>query len=60
MDKYLNVKQVAARFSVDSCTIWRWRKQKLDFPAPHRFGPQTLRWKLADLEAWETAQADAR
>lgn len=55
MQVYLNVKQVAARYGVNTCTVWRWRKGKPDFPQPHRFGPQTLRWKAADLEGWEVA-----
>lgn len=57
MQTFLCVKQVAARYGVDPGTIWRWRKYgNKGFPDAHRFGPQTLRWKLADLEAWEALQ----
>jgi predicted DNA-binding transcriptional regulator AlpA len=57
MQTSLTVKQVASRYGVDTCTIWRWRKSQPGFPAPHRFGPQTLRWKITDLEAWEETNA---
>ena len=56
MQIYLNVKQVAARFGVDTCTIWRKLKSDPTFPKPKRFGPQTLRWSVAELEAWEVEQ----
>lgn len=60
MKSFLNVKEVAERYGVDACTVWRWRKDtKKHFPAPHRFGPQTLRWKIADLDAWEEASKAA-
>lgn len=54
MKLYLNVKEVSERYGVDTCTVWRWRKDaNRGFPEPHRFGPQTLRWKIADLDAWD-------
>lgn len=53
---FLSIKQVAARYGIDPCTVWRWRKDaNKNFPEPHRFGPQTLRWKLSDIETWEEA-----
>ena len=56
MQRYLNVKQVAERYGVDPSTVWRWRREKPDFPEPHKFGPQTLRWSLAALDEWDAAQ----
>lgn len=50
---YLNVKQVAARYQEDPSTTWRRLKTDPTFPKPKRFGPQTLRWSIAELEAWE-------
>jgi prophage regulatory protein len=53
---YMTAKQVAERFGVHLTTIWRWR-QNGDFPKPIPFGPQTVRWRVTDVEAWEAAQA---
>lgn len=53
---YLSVKEVAVRYEVDPSTIWRWLKKGM-FPQPKRFGPQTLRWAIADLESHEAEAA---
>ncbi len=50
---YLSVDQVAQRFGVSKDSIWRW-KRKGDFPAPVKLGGTTTRWRLADIEAWES------
>jgi predicted DNA-binding transcriptional regulator AlpA len=49
---YLSVKDVAVRYNVNPSTIWRWLKNG-HLPEPKRFGPQTLRWAIPDLEVWE-------
>lgn len=56
MNKYLNVKHVAERIGVNPSTVWRKLKVDATFPKPKRFGPQTLRWSIAELEAWEERQ----
>jgi prophage regulatory protein len=56
MKIYLNVKQAAARYGEDPSTVWRRLKADPTFPKPKRFGPQTLRWSIAELEAWEAEQ----
>ena len=56
MQTYLNVKQLAERHGVNPSTIWRRLQKNPTFPKPHKFGPQTLRWNTAELEAWEEAQ----
>jgi predicted DNA-binding transcriptional regulator AlpA len=54
MKLYLNVSEVAERYGVNPATVWRWRKDGgKDFPQPRDFGPQTKRWKVSDLEAFE-------
>jgi len=50
---YLNVDQVAKRFGVSKDTIWRWKRQN-EFPAPVKLGGTTTRWRLADIEDWES------
>lgn len=50
---YLSVGQVAARFGVSTDSIWRWRRDG-EFPAPVKLGGRTTRWRLADIENWES------
>ena len=55
---YLADKQVATRYGVSRQTPWGWYKKKsTGFPAPVSLSPGCTRWRLSDLEAWETAQA---
>lgn len=53
---YLSDKQVAARYGVDRGAIWRWRHDVPDFPQPIKLTEGTTRWRLDELEAWETAR----
>lgn len=55
-ETYLSDQQLAARYNVHRSTPWRWKKFYPDFPEPVRLGPQTTRWKLSDIEAWEAAR----
>lgn len=50
---YLSVDQVSSRFSVSKDSIWRWRRDG-EFPAPVKLGGRTTRWRLSDIEAWES------
>ena len=54
MQTFLSDRQVAERYSVNRGTIWRWSKCA-DFPNPVRLMNST-RWKLADLETWESSR----
>lgn len=53
---YLTDKQVAARYGVDRAAIWRWRRTDPDFPDPVKLTPGTTRWRIDELEAWESAR----
>ena len=53
---YLSVDQVAQRFGVSKDSIRRW-KRRGDFPAPVKLGGTTTRWRLADIEKWESQLA---
>ena len=53
---YLNVQQVATRYTVSIATIWRWTRVT-DFPDPVKLGENCTRWKLAELIEWENSQA---
>lgn len=49
---YLTDKQMAARYGVSRCTVWRWVK-KNEFPAPIRLSEGCTRWRDGDVDAWE-------
>ena len=50
---FLKIEQVAERYNVSKDTIWRWRR-KGDFPSPMKLSEKTVRWRLSDLEEWES------
>ncbi|WP_373190806.1 helix-turn-helix transcriptional regulator [Halomonas sp.] len=56
---FLTVRQVADRLAISVPTVWRWARERPDFPKPHRIGPAATRWRLDDLEAWEAKQGEA-
>lgn len=52
--KYLRDIEVGQRFGVHRVTPWRWAAdEKNPFPKPVRIGPQCVRWRLEDIEAFE-------
>lgn len=55
-ETYLADTQVAARYSVHRTTPWRWVKSDLSFPKPVTLSAGCTRWRLSDLEAWESAK----
>ncbi len=56
-ETYLSDRQLAARFGVHRMTPWRWLKCEPGFPRPLKLTPGCTRWKLSEIEAWETAKA---
>ena len=58
----LTDRQLAERFQVSRVSIWRWTKFKPEFPKPITISAGCVRWRLADIEAFEAklaAQANA-
>ncbi len=51
--RYLNVQAVAKRLAISIPTVWRWAREREDFPAPVHLGPGVSRWSLDDIEAFE-------
>lgn len=49
---WLSAKQVCLRYSISQPTLWRWVKLGR-FPSPVKIGPNTTRWRVADLLAYE-------
>jgi prophage regulatory protein len=56
---YMTDKQVADRFGISRVTVWRWRKTDPAFPAPITLSAGCVRWRLSEIEAWETQKATA-
>lgn len=50
---YLTVKEVADRFNVSTASIYRWIRER-DFPRPLKIGAGTVRWRLSDIEEYES------
>ncbi|MFT7148066.1 MAG: putative DNA-binding transcriptional regulator AlpA [Yoonia sp.] len=56
--EFLTGPQVQSRYQKSHVTIWRWvRDADLKFPQPIQINRLNY-WRLADLESWESAQAD--
>lgn len=57
---YLSAAQVSARYGLTSDkNAWRWTKSDPTFPKPVKLSARCVRWRLADLEAWERAKHTA-
>nr|WP_298377693.1 AlpA family phage regulatory protein [uncultured Halomonas sp.] len=50
---FLTVRQVAHRYGVGVATIWRWSRNRDDFPQPRKLGDNCTRWAMSDLKVWE-------
>ncbi len=49
---------VAARYQVSRATIWRWAQARR-FPNPIKLSEGCTRWRLAEVEQWESEQLKA-
>jgi len=45
-----------AGYGINRITVWRWLNQKPDFPRPVALSERVRRWRLSEIEAWETAR----
>lgn len=54
---FLTDQQVAQRYAVSRATIWRWGKVDPTFPKAVSLSPGCVRWRVSDLEGWESARA---
>ena len=60
LDDYrsLRAPEVAELLSVGINTVWRWTRERPDFPKPVKLG-NTTSWLLSELVAWRAAQRKA-
>lgn len=56
-DTFLSDVQVASRYGVHRATPWRWVKSDPTFPKPVSLTPGCTRWRLSEIEAWESLKA---
>jgi predicted DNA-binding transcriptional regulator AlpA len=57
---FLSDIQFGSRYDVSRQTIWRWAATDDTFPKPIKLSPGCTRWKLSDIEAWESAKGVAQ
>lgn len=59
-DKALSQKTARARQSAEllgiaQSTLWRWHRERHDFPRGRRLSPRCCVWDVAELLAWRDA-----
>ena len=59
-ESYWSDIQLAARWSVHRTTPWRWAKSDPTFPKPVVLTPGCTRWKMSEIETWESAKASTK
>jgi predicted DNA-binding transcriptional regulator AlpA len=57
-ETYLSDTEIAKRYGIARPTVWRWHRERAEFPRAIRLTPGCTRWKMSDIVAWETAQAE--
>lgn len=58
--KSFRPKQAAEFLGIGTATLWRWIKERPDFPRPIRLSPRCTIIPGDELLAWRDAQADKR
>jgi predicted DNA-binding transcriptional regulator AlpA len=58
-DTYLADITLAKRYGIARNTIWRWHRERPDFPRAIRLSTNCTRWKLSEVIAWEALKAEA-
>ncbi|MAN58245.1 MAG: AlpA family transcriptional regulator [Flavobacteriaceae bacterium] len=56
--RYISDKQLSERLEVSRQTVWRWVREG-NLPRPIKLGSNCTRWRLSDVEAWETSKEAA-
>lgn len=56
MDYSLRPKHAAEFLDIGRATLWRWSKERADFPKPRRLSSRCTVFNVAELIAWRDAQ----
>jgi predicted DNA-binding transcriptional regulator AlpA len=57
-DTYLSDKDLSDRYRITRNTVWRWHRERPDFPRAIRLSPGCTRWNLSAITAWEASKAE--
>ena len=58
-ETFLTDADLAERYRISRASVWRWARRSPGFPPAVRLSKGCTRWRLADVQAWEAAQAVA-
>ena len=53
-ETFLSDADLAKRYGVSRQSIWRWHRERSDFPRAISLTPGCTRWKLSEIETWES------
>jgi predicted DNA-binding transcriptional regulator AlpA len=53
---WLRLADLTERYGCSPSTIWRWSKNRVDFPKPVRLGPNTVAWETRLVLEFEARQ----
>lgn len=56
MNKSLRPKHAAEFLDIGRATLWRWAKERADFPKPRRLSARCTVFDMNELAAWRDAQ----
>ena len=56
MHKALRPKQAAEFLGIARTTLWRWAKERCDFPKPRYLSRRCTVFDISELAAWRDAQ----
>jgi predicted DNA-binding transcriptional regulator AlpA len=54
---FVSIKELCERYSIKRTTCYAWRKEQ-SFPSPITPSNCNPRWRISDIERWETTNAD--
>lgn len=60
MQKSLRPKPAAEFLGIGIATLWRWSRERHDFPKPRKLSPRCTVFDQGELIAWRDAQSSGR
>jgi len=58
-ETYLSDLGLAKRFGITRQTVWRWHRERPEFPRAVKLSPGCTRWKMSEIVAWEIVKVAA-